>query len=410
MNHIVRRQMPWQTIILCVLVCYPVMGSAWLPFGGGPRYLNVLVAPISLFLLWKAHLKSSIKPLLLEGLETISPFIPFAACWIFAQFWHQYSPVDVVPLSTVLWCGLLFVSARLVGVNHLHLARIAGIAAIAYGAIAFVEVFIMGRGRAWGGVYENRFGQYAIWLFAVCIIHAFSSRFLSKTTNYLLLFASLFGLAAAVLSGSRGALTPIPVLLLLLSIRSFNWRHSLLAMFLAVVTIAAGYYLNISIFQRFMVAYQETNQYFHESTFTPTSIGVRLELARVSMVTLMEHPLFGAGYLSLKQFYENHPNLGAPHPAILGIPGFHSDWFQVIGIGGGLLLLSLIVTISWLFIRAKNDPYLLLFLGFAVVFSFAELFWTHNLGLGLVMSCWALYSAAERNRATPYESNQKISF
>jgi hypothetical protein len=128
------------------------------------------------------------------------------------------------------------------------------------------------------------------------------------------------------------------------------------------------------------------------------------------MVTLMEHPLFGAGYLSLKQFYENHPNLGAPHPAILGIPGFHSDWFQVIGIGGGLLFLSLIVTISWLFIRAKNDPYLLLFLGFAVVFSFAEILWTHNLGLGLVMSCWALYSAAERNRATPYESNQKISF
>lgn len=379
------------------------MGSKWFPFGGGPRYLSVLVGPVCLFLLWQAHRISTLKPLMQEACQWIVPFAPFVLGWMFAQLWHQYVPIDVTPLSTVLWCGLLFMGARLVGVTHRQLSKVACLAAMAYGVIALGEVFIEGRGRAWGGVYENRFGQYAIWLFALCILHIFLNDACSKVSRYILLVAAFLGLIAAWLSGSRGALSALPVLAILLLLRSLNWRNGLFMAAALVIFIEASCYLSIPIYERFVVLYKEVFQYFSEPIFTATSIGLRLELARVSLVTWFEHPLLGIGYVSMRQLYESHPSLGVPDPGILAIPGFHSDWFQVIGIGGGLLLLSLLATILWLFTRARHDPYRLLFLWFSLVFSFSELFMTHNLGLGLLTSCWALYSAAERNRTNPYE-------
>lgn len=379
------------------------MGSKWFPFGGGPRYLSVLVGPICLLLLWQAHRISTIKPLLKEALKWATPFVPFVFGWMFAQLWHRYVPLDATPLSTVVWCVLLFMGARLVGITHVQLSKTACIAAAAYGVIALGEVFLEGRGRAWGGVYENRFGQYAIWLVALCILHVFLNDTWSKFSRYILPVAALLGLVAAWLSGSRGALSALPVLVVLLLLKSLNWRNGLFVAGVVAIFIGAGCYLSLPIYQRFIMLYQEVFQYFSEPVFSATSIGIRLELARVSLMTWLEHPLLGVGYASLRQLYESHPGLGVPDAGILAIPGFHSDWFQVIGIGGGLLLLSLLSTSLWLFARARHDPYLLLFLGFSIVFSFSELFMTHNLGLGLLMSCWALYSAAERNRTNPYE-------
>lgn len=375
------------------------MGSKWFPFGGGPRYLSVLVAPICLLLLWQAHRVSTIKPLLQEALNWAVPFMPFVFGWMFAQLWHQYDPLDVTPLATVVWCGLLFMGARLMVITHRQLSIAACFAAVTYGVIALGEVFLEGRGRAWGGVYENRFGQYAIWLFALCILHFFLNETWPKVSRNLLVVASLFGLIAAWLSGSRGALSALPVLLVLLLSKSMNWRRGLFAVCALAVCIAILGYSNTSIYQRFIVMYQEAFQFFSEPTFTATSVGIRFELARVAMVTWFQHPVLGAGYVSIGQLYETHPSLGMPNLGVLAIPGFHSDWFQAIGIGGGLLLLSLLVTSFWLFARAKRDPYRLMFLGFSMVFSFSELFMTHNLGLGLLMSCWALYSAAEYSRA-----------
>jgi hypothetical protein len=380
------------------------MGSKWFPFGGGPRYLSVVAGPICLLLLWQASQQSNIKPLIWAALRWSKPFVPFVFVWMSAQLWQQYAPLDLMPVTTVMWCGLLFMGARLVGINHRQLSNVAGMAALAYGVIALGEVFLAGRTRAWGGVYENRFGQYAIWVSALCVLHAFLDDTKSKFRQRILLFSAAFGLIAAWLSGSRGALSALPVLAILLLLKSFKLRRGLLAASALIFTIGIAYYINGSIFQRFVQMYQEGLQYFHEPTFTATSIGIRLELARVSLITWRENPLLGAGYVSLRKLYESHPSLGVPDPSILTIPAFHSDWFQAIGIGGGLLLFSLIVTNIWLFFTARHDPYRLLFLGFSLAFSFSELFMTHNLGFGLLVSCWALYSAAEFNRVNPYEA------
>ncbi len=392
------RQFTWQKVALFALLCYPIMGSKWFPFGGGPRYLSVLAAPTCMLLLWHASRTQNIWALLRDAFHWAIPFMPFAFGWMFAQFWHQYSPMDVTPITTLLWCSLLFIGARLVNITHQHLAKVACFSAMAYGVIALGEVLIEGRGRAWGGVYENRFGQYAIWLFGLCVLHFSLLDGQRKVIRFFLLIAALMGFVAGWLSGSRGALSALPVLIFVLFLKSMSWRNGTIVFVVLSICIASLFYLNPAVYLRFILMYEEALQYFVEPTFTPTSIGIRFELARVAMITWLEHPYLGAGYVSIAQLYEEYPILGQPSPGVLQIPGFHSDWFQVIGIGGGFLLLSLIVTCLCMFLRARRDPYLILFLGFSVVFSFSELFLTHNLGLGLLMSSWALYSAAVRNR------------
>lgn len=405
LRFVTPRPIPWRAFAAAALLCYPIMGSKWFPFGGGPRYLSVLVGPISLLLLWHVHGYRTVRPLLIDGAKWAAPFFPFVFAWMFAQLWHQYEPVDLTPLSSVVWCGLLFVGARIVGITRSQLARVSGIAAFLYGCIAVFEVFVAGRYRAWGGVYENRFGQYAVWVASLCVLHVFFDEFKSKALQRFLLFAAACGLIAAWLSGSRGALAALLVLFSLLLHRTISWYKVLLATILFTISIGMFCYFSGPIYERFFLIYQEIMQYFREPVFTATSIGIRFELARVALLTWHEHPVLGVGYVSIKQLYESYPNLGVPDPGILVIPGFHSDWFQAIGIGGGVLLFSLFATVLWLLFVAKGDRSLMMFVGFSIVFSFSELFMTHNLGLGLLMSSWALYSAAERNRTETYEAN-----
>ena len=159
----------WRLAGLCVLLCYPIMAIKWLPFGGGARYLSVLAAPVGLLMLLQTP-RNEWRGLLLSAWRFSLPFLPFALGWTFAQIWHAYQPADMNPPTRVLWCALLFVGARQLGISYRHLAIVAGIAAVTYCVVAMTEVYGLGRDRAWGGTYENRFGQYAIWMAALCCL------------------------------------------------------------------------------------------------------------------------------------------------------------------------------------------------------------------------------------------------
>jgi len=400
------RLKPFDLIALCILLCYPIMAIKWVPFGGGARYLSVLAGPISLLLLFRAP-RSEIRPLLLAAGRWALPFVPFVSVWVFAQIWHGYSPLDATPLSRLLWCAALFMGARLVGVSYRHLAIVAGIGAIGYGVVALVEVYGLGRGRAWGGTYENRFGQYAIWLAALCCLHVVFARpgERSRGLTYFLVGASLFGLAATVLSGARGALLALIVVFLVILLQSADRKRAWLIVggLFAVALAVCVLYAPIS--DRLGLVFLEIRGYFNEPEFQPTSVGVRLELARISLLMLLDHPLIGPGYTSIGQLFQTHPALGKPLPELLGIPGFHNDWSQAIGIGGGALLAALAATYIWLAIAARGDVYRQAFFGFALVFGLSELFFSNKLGLSLLMVSWTLYAAAGSNQKPIRESH-----
>jgi len=389
----------WRMVALCLLLCYPIMVIKWIPFGGGARYLNVLVAPVCLLLLWRAP-RSDIRSLLLPAVRWMLPFLPVVFAWVFAQAWHGYDPMDLTPLMSLVWCTLLFVGARLAGVSYRHLAIVGALGASTYFGVALLEVYGLGRERAWGGTYENRFGQYSIWIAGLCFLHVFfgQPKERSRILNATLLFAGVLGIMATLLSGSRGALLAFFVLVAIALFKTMDRRRGLLAALAMIFTVIVFVIAYPPMTERIELTYQEAMNYFVETEFTPTSIGIRLELFRIAFMTLLDHPVIGPGYTSLKQLYETHPGFGAPHPGILDIPGFHNDWAQAVGVGGGVLLVALFISYLWMGIAAGGSIFHQMFLGFALVFGFSEIFFTNKMGLSLLMASWALYSAAEQNR------------
>lgn len=391
----------WRVAAQVILLCYPIMAVKWFPFGGGARYLNVLAAPVSLVLLWQAP-RDEIRGLLLSAIRWAIPFLPFVLLWTFAQVWHGYDPVDLNPPMRLLWSALLFMGARLAGVGYRHLAIAAALGAAAYCCGALVEVVGLGKERASGGIYENRFGQYSVWLASLCFLHVFmgNTKGELRAPSSLFLLASVLGIAATLLSGSRGAFLALLVVIAVVFFKSVNWRRGLLVAVVMTSAIVAFCFLYNPAYLKLQLTLGQALGYFSDAEFSSTtsSIGIRLELFRIAFLTLLDHPLIGPGYTSLKQLYETHPGFGVPSDVMLGIPSFHNDWGQAIGVGGGLLLGALVCTCIWMGAVAGGCPYRLAFLGFAFVFSFSEIFFTNKMGLSLLMASWALYAAAEQNQ------------
>ncbi|UCV19175.1 O-antigen ligase family protein [Ferribacterium limneticum] len=389
----------WRLVALGILLCYPIMVVKWIPFGGGARYLNVLAAPVCLILLWQAP-RDEVRGLLISAVRWGIPFLPFVLIWTFAQLWHDYDPLDLNPPMRLLWCALLFLGARLAGVSYRHLAIVAGLGAVVYCSVALVEVYGLGRKRAWGGTYENRFGQFSIWVASLCFLHVFleKAKGESRSLSALLLLAGMLGCISTWLSGSRGALLALLVLIAIALFSSTNRRRGLLFAIALTSVVLAFCLLDAPTYQRLELTLGQTKDYFSEAEFSPTSVGIRLELYRIAFLTFLDHPVIGPGYTSLEQLYETHPALGVARPEMLEIPGFHNDWSETIGIGGGLLLVSLFGTCLWMARSARRNVYQLAFLGFAVIFSFSEIFFTNKMGLSLLMASWALYAAAEQNQ------------
>jgi len=400
MNFFHTRNIPWRGLALIALLCYPVMASSHLPFGGGARYMSVLAAPICLMLI-AACPRSELLTHARSALSWSLPFIPMVLGWLIARVWHGYDPIDLTPLSRLLLAALLFIGARQLGVQHWQLGYAAAFGAIACGLIASIEVFALGRARAWGGVYENRFAQYSIWFAVLCMLHAirFSKEGGRSIRLWLLIGAIPVALLGTLLTGSRGALLALPISVIIAVTRSFSWRRALLFT-LAGLALCTVFVLIYEPFRlRTFLAYQEFIAYFEESTFRGTSVGIRLELARVALLSMSVDPWLGVGYQSLSALYAQYPQLlGLMPESLASIPSFHSDWFHAIGIGGLMLMSALLLSVIWLFVVAKQDIYRTCFVICALVFSVSEMFFWHKMGLSLLISTWALYSAAEESR------------
>ncbi len=59
-----------------------------------------------------------------------------------------------------------------------------------------------------------------------------------------------------------------------------------------------------------------------------------------------------------------------------------------------------LASVIWMLREAWNDLYRLSFVITALVYSISELFFWHNLGLGLLLVTWCLYAAAEQNASS----------
>lgn len=394
------------TALVLVLLTYPIMGSKLLPFGGGARYMSVLAGPLSLvmLLLFARHERAA---LLSSAWQWSKPFLPFVAGWTLIQLWHRVDAIDYWQLTRVFWGAVIYLGARWARLTRVHLAYAACAGALAYLVIGSVEVFIMDRPRAWGGVYENRFGQFSVWLSGLCLLHVVFAQQGDRLALWLrssLLLGSVAGLFAALLSGSRGALLALPALLPIVFVMSKAQRRRLITpSVVAAALVAAAILLHAPTHERLELVWQQTIQYFTQPSFVVTAVGIRLEMARIALQVLSEHPWAGVGFQSFPMLVEKYPSFATIPPPILAFSGFHSDWGHVIAVGGGTLVLALLGSLLLLARRTLGDAFLMWCLLCAVIFSISELFFCNKLGFSYLVSTWALYAAARANSSASGE-------
>jgi O-antigen ligase len=163
-------------------------------------------------------------------------------------------------------------------------------------AIAAVQWFVLGLERATGFTpYAIAFGDLslAMGVMSLCAL----SEFRKTRLAWMPIVAMLCGVCAAVLSGSRGAF--IGLLLVVFPLLRYgspaHGKRLWYAVGIALFALVAAYFAPGSgVASRISLAMVEVQRYFAAGDAT-TSVGIRLELWKASLMMVAEHPWIGVG-------------------------------------------------------------------------------------------------------------------
>jgi ADP-heptose:LPS heptosyltransferase/O-antigen ligase len=161
---------------------------------------------------------------------------------------------------------------------------------------ALVQVALQGMERAIGFTHHAiTFGDLALamGLMALCGL----SEFRHTRLAWLPGLALLCGMVASILSASRGGWLALPLVLILLAVygRHLYGRRLLILSALALALFALAFALPATgVAQRIDVGIEEVRRYLTLGDAT-TSVGIRLELWKASLMMFAEHPWLGVG-------------------------------------------------------------------------------------------------------------------
>lgn len=247
----------------------------------------------------------------------------------------------VKPLESVLWYGL-----------------IAG--AILTGIVALYEVVVLGQQRATGDNNSIHFGNISL-LMGFMSAAALPRMRATYGLRVLPLLAFIMGLAASVLSGTRGAWIALPALIILL-----GWTYR---RYLSRAIIATGIALVVAMPVVFYVV-PETEMITEdvagyiiqdERDVASTSVNIRRDMWRVALDLSMQHPLFGVGLGNYQLAVRPYVASGFAHRSILPFDHPHNEYLAALmscGLVGLLALLGVLVAPAMIFYRAyrADDP------------------------------------------------------
>ncbi len=186
------------------------------------------------------------------------------------------------------------------GFNRNYLMLAFGLGGVAMGLDSIYEFYVLKLYRV--GLYPIRYGYIGAWLAVASLISLlFFAKTMSLYTRIILLLGIIGGVTASILSGTRGSWLFFIVACCLLVVYGCFYTQSkpkilllsiLASCFMAMVVI--GMTTN-PISQRVQYAVVEVKKYKPNNPSAGTSLGMRLELLRLSAEIIHEHPVLGIG-------------------------------------------------------------------------------------------------------------------
>jgi len=257
------------------------------------------------------------------------------------------------------------------------------IGAILAGIIAIIQFFYLGI-RADGAINAILFGDLALLLAFFSILNFHTS---SKKHKYISGVSFFLGLAAVILSLSRGAWIAIPIFcVLLLSIwykQQFLLKKQLHQLCVASVIILIVISMTPQVQSRLKQLETDINLYSQNKN---TSVGIRMNLWTAAVNVYPNHPILGYGLHDIKLAASDYFHGSEEKERFSSLRHFHNEYLNTLVAKGFLGFVSLIallfIPLRLFFKRIKHSSdYYLAFIGFFTCTGYA-IFGLTNLAFG----------------------------
>jgi O-antigen ligase len=361
-----------------------------------------------------------------------------SAGWIVAAFVVQLLLVT----ATMTWSGFSLrhldnPSKQLLAVGFIGLIMLArpkvetfwyGLFAgtMAAAGIAVYQRFVLDLPRAPGFHMAIMFGDIAIvmGLMGLASIPLFARR----RVAILPYVAFLAGIAASVLSGTRGGWVAIALAFIpLYFYGSPVMRRKMMVLITAITILFTGacFIPDLQVKERMIEASSEVEQYY-ETGKAYTSVGARLEMWHGALIMFSEQPVHGVGYGKFNAGLRSLIARGKIDPALANFRHAHNELLHMLataGLIGAAVLLFLYAAPLAFFIRVarRNDaakPYalagILLVVSF-IDFGLTQVLFSHHLGnafyaLSVSILAGACIMLRQNERAEPVVKKDMAEF
>lgn len=237
--------------------------------------------------------------------------------------------------------------------------------AMAAGAIAAFEKFIVGLDRAQGLTHPIQFGNLSLLMGLFCLAGLGWVTTLNKPEQRhlfytLLALGALSGLVGSLLSGSRGGWVGLPFVIFVLfkayhALFSFRTKAIIISMLLlGIVTVFHTPQLHVK--ERVQAAVTDLQLY--QQGNSNTSLGARLEMWHGAILLIKEKPFLGWGRESYQSAMESLAEKNKISPVVIKFEHAHNEILDKTakhGLVGLLVLLALYLVPIWYFGRYLKD-------------------------------------------------------
>lgn len=377
-----------QAAAALALVAFAARRRPVAPLSRDDVWFLVVLAAFSL--IWLADVaRTGVWPRAIERGGLWLPLWPLVAAFVWLG-WRRLRP----PVAA-LWWGV-------------------GLGALLAGLIAGWEVGFLAHARADNGINPIPFGMLSLLLGTLAGVGVFAVR--SRWARAALLLAMAFGLAASLLSGTRGSWVVFPALV---AVVALGFRRVLprpvlgggVAALLGLLLLAS-LSPTLAVTERVDKALESVDKY--DEGQRGNSFGVRVEMWRVGVQLFSEKPLLGWGEGRLQKRRDEWVAAWDLHPAVSRYDQLHNDLIDtaarrgLVGLASLLMLYGVPLVLFARALRGRPDTATraLAVAGLVVVVAFIGFGLTQSMlrdarglagYLGLISACWCLLRTRPQN-------------